>query len=149
MEPQQNPSVALIREFARTYLRLQRLFDNHLASKGMSLSRLRLLSFLESGPRRAADIGIHFGHAPRTITEAVDGLEADGLVKRLACPGDRRAKLINITPKGRKTLTASQPLYEDLLLQTVGALGQSAQISLRNVLKHLNALMTPFDGGDK
>ncbi len=38
------------------------------------------------------------------FTKLADRMEAEGLIKRVACPDDRRSSLATITPKGRRIL---------------------------------------------
>src|SRR5690606_40003864 len=44
---------------------------------------------------------------PTSVTNIVDRLEADGLVKRVPHPSDRRATLVEITEPGRQRLQAA------------------------------------------
>ena len=75
------------------FLRMHRMMNKRLAEQGASLARTKLLLFLDRrGPSRAADIADFFDQAPRTVTEAIDGLERDGLVVRRPHPPDRRAE---------------------------------------------------------
>lgn len=61
------------------FLRMHRMMNKRLAEQGASLARTKLLLFLDRrGPSRAADIADFFDQAPRTVTEAIDGLERDG-----------------------------------------------------------------------
>src|SRR6478609_9252253 len=40
----------------------------------------------------------------RGFTKLADRMEAEGLIRRVACPDDRRSSLATITPKGRRVL---------------------------------------------
>ena len=65
---------------------------------GASLPRLRLLYSLHcNGPRKMADLADELAVTPRNVTALVDGLEADGLVRRLPHSTDRRVTLIELT----------------------------------------------------
>jgi DNA-binding MarR family transcriptional regulator len=74
-----------------------------LARHGLGEGRITVLVLLlESQPeplshsRLAGLLGVTKG----SITGLVDGLEHDGLVKRCETPGDRRTRLIELTPAG-------------------------------------------------
>lgn len=108
---------------AWVYLRLQRLVDRSLAKHEASLAKIRLLAFLDEGPKRSTDVASFFGQAPRTVTQAIDALEATGHLQRVPVPGDRRAKYLILTDSGRIMLEQAQPLYEKVLIQTIGSLG--------------------------
>lgn len=129
--------LAVAKRFAWTWYRLQRLIDRRLADGGSSLSRIRLLAFLNEGPSRSTDIASFFGHAPRTVTQAIDWLETNGYVRRSAVPNDRRVKLIEITESGRVMLTKTEPLYEAITARTFGELDSEELVSLSGVLSHL------------
>jgi DNA-binding MarR family transcriptional regulator len=49
------------------------------------------------------------------LTRLIDRMEAAGLVKRQACPGDRRAIHIVLTPQGLSTRQAAWPRYAELI----------------------------------
>ena len=117
--------------FARLYLQLHRLMDRRMAENGASLASHKVLSYLEKhGARRATDIADFFGQAPRTVTEAIDGLERKGLVSREPDPSDRRAKHVSITAAGLAALQATQPLRVALIDRVFGVLepGESDQL---------------------
>jgi DNA-binding MarR family transcriptional regulator len=52
------------------------------------------------GPIRLSALATHLRIAPRSATEVVDDLETRGLVARSPDPGDRRATLVGLTPRG-------------------------------------------------
>jgi DNA-binding MarR family transcriptional regulator len=65
---------------------------------GPSTSRLRLLESLHcEGAQKMSDLADALGVTPRNITALVDGLEEEGMVRRVAHPTDRRATMIELT----------------------------------------------------
>jgi DNA-binding MarR family transcriptional regulator len=68
------------------------------------------------------------------VTEAIDGLERDGLVERTPDPNDRRAKLIQITAKGIEACARTEPLRERIIAQTFGILDQTERDALAAIL---------------
>lgn len=105
------------------YIRIHRDLDRRMAASGASLARTKLLAFIRCRDNaRSADIVAAFGFAPRTVTEAIDGLERDGLVRREADPADRRAKRILITQAGEAAIAASEPIYHELIERVFGPL---------------------------
>ena len=86
-------------ELLRDYFRRStRVIDRMMAGHGASYARARLLiEIAKQGPLRSSDLAASFNFAPRTVTEAIDGMERDGLVRRDADPDDRRAKRISLT----------------------------------------------------
>ncbi len=68
---------------------------------GISPARLSALSVLVfGGPMRLTDLAGIERVRPPTMTRLVDGLEADGYVRRRTAPGDARAIRIEATPRG-------------------------------------------------
>jgi DNA-binding MarR family transcriptional regulator len=57
-----------------------------------------------------------------TMVVTVDALEEAGLVRRVPCPGDRRARIIEVTPAGRKVVQASTRIIDDLFRGVLAAL---------------------------
>ncbi len=73
---------------------------------GLTPGQARLLRQLHraDGPLRAVDLAAALDVAPRSVTSKVDQAEADGYVRRLPDPTDRRARLVELTPAGREAL---------------------------------------------
>jgi DNA-binding MarR family transcriptional regulator len=90
---------------------------NHMpdwAGVELTMPQLKLL-FLSGGPRPmpASQMARALGMTPSTATGVVDRLVAQGLVRRLVDPGDRRVVLLQATPEG-------SALLERLLLAGLG-----------------------------
>lgn len=77
-----------------------------LAPAGVTPGQLRFLRTLQraGGPRRLGELAAALDVAPRSITAKVDQAEADGQVRRVPDPHDRRATLVELTPAGREVL---------------------------------------------
>ncbi|WP_125777662.1 MarR family winged helix-turn-helix transcriptional regulator [Antribacter gilvus] len=86
--------------------RMRRQEDSEDQRPGTSPGQLRLLRFLAHthGPVRAADVAARLEMAPRSVTSKVDQAEADGYVRRVPDPGDRRARLLELTEAGREVV---------------------------------------------
>jgi DNA-binding MarR family transcriptional regulator len=96
---------------------------NSVGTEGLSYARLRLLEDLHcQGPQKMRELADDLGLTPRNITDAVDALEHEGLVRRTAHPTDRRATLVELTDAGVDTaekelaprLSAIGDLFSDL-----------------------------------
>lgn len=85
---------------------------------------LRLLSFTRSGRLPMAKAGARLQVHPTSVTNAVDRLEAAGLVQRLPHPTDRRTTLIDITDDGRAAVAAATT---DLNARVFADIGVSAE----------------------
>lgn len=146
MEPHKDDILRVSKQFAWVYLRLQRLIDRSLSKHEASLAKIRLLAFLDEGPKRSTDIASFFGQAPRTVTQAIDALEATGHLRRVPVPGDRRAKFLELTDSGRMLIEHAQPLYERVLKQTVGSLGAAELAHFSALLGRLEAAVDLLEG---
>ena len=65
---------------------------------GISAQRLRLLNIVHChGPQKMADLAEALAVTPRNVTALVDGLEAEGLIRRIPHSTDRRVTLVELT----------------------------------------------------
>ena|SRR5437762_2755508 len=84
----------VVGDFALTFERWSRSL---IEADAPSLPRLRLLYALHcDGPQRMGDLAEALEVTPRSITALVDGLEAQGQVRRVPDPSDRRATIIEL-----------------------------------------------------
>jgi DNA-binding MarR family transcriptional regulator len=84
--------------------------DGALAPFGLTFSRfeaLALLHFSRRGALPMGKIGTRLQVHPTSVTNTVNRLERDGLVRRVASDGDRRTVLAEITPEGRRVAVAA------------------------------------------
>jgi DNA-binding MarR family transcriptional regulator len=133
----------LVSEYARLYLKLMRTLDRRMAEEGASLARTKLLICLQkNGPMRGTEIAEFFNQSPRTVTEALDGLEVKGLVVREQDPTDRRAKLVRITAKGEAAVRTTEPLRQRILEQTFGVLDEGERRDLHRLLEKVSGALS-------
>jgi DNA-binding MarR family transcriptional regulator len=101
------PSVDEAGEFLsllHTALRtVRREASERLEPAGTTPGQFRMLRFLArcDSPCRLGAVASALDVAPRSVTSKVDDAEADGLVRRTPDPHDRRATLVELTPRGR------------------------------------------------
>ena len=76
------------------------------------------------------------GVTPRNITKLVDGLESEGLVRREADPGDRRATIVGLTPDG-ETVTKESMLRNAATLELFAELSDRDRADFLRVLERL------------
>jgi DNA-binding MarR family transcriptional regulator len=130
----------LTSSFGSVFLRFTRLLDKRMAREGASLARTRVLLMIERrGPVKASDIAELFGLAPRTVTDTLDGMERQGLIRREPDPKDRRAKRILITEAGRQAVAATEPIRRELTSQVMGSLDGEEREALARILGKLDA----------
>jgi len=69
-----------------------------------SLERAGMLFRLKTGACRPGTLAQHGTRSPSAVTEIVEGLERDGLVRRESDPDDRRAVRVALTADGRRLI---------------------------------------------
>lgn len=139
----------LATDFAKLYLRTHRLLDRRMAAQGASLARTKLLIRLsDHDTLRATDLAEWFQLAPRTVTEALDGLERDGLVARTPDPRDRRVKRVSITEEGRRAIAASEPMRSGLVTRIFGTLNPDEIAQLERLVVKLTDAVTRAEAED-
>ena len=83
-----------------------------------------ILALLPESPSVALRYNDQMGYRPNHETFIEDKLTAEGLVLRVAVPGDRRAHLVRLTPKGQKAFAdhaASHEAWIDDILSGLDA----------------------------
>ncbi|MET0161191.1 MAG: MarR family transcriptional regulator [Microbacteriaceae bacterium] len=94
------------------------------------------LSTLRQSPLRLGDLAAASRVAQPTMTKIVEGLEAQGWVRREADPGDARARLVVITEAGdaalddwrRRLVAALEPQFGGLDADDVAALRRTVAL---------------------
>ena len=81
--------------------------DRALGPAGLTFARyeaLVLLAFSRQGRLPLGKMGVRLQVHPTSVTNAIDRLEEQGFVRRVAHPTDRRTTLAEITPQGREVV---------------------------------------------
>jgi DNA-binding MarR family transcriptional regulator len=103
---------AAVAQLAVRVLRLEGLLtaagDALAAPAGQSSARWRVLAAVEEAPLTVAQTARAWSLARQSVQRIADLLAADGLVAYEENPGHRRAKLVRLTPEGRRTLAQIQ-----------------------------------------
>lgn len=114
-------------------------FNAQLAPFGITFPRyeaLMLLSFTRAGELPLGKIGERLQVHRTSVTNIIDKLEADGLVRRVPHAEDRRATLAEITPAGREVAAAATDALHDGLFGVDG-LSDGEQERLTEILRVL------------
>jgi|ERR1700677_4232 DNA-binding MarR family transcriptional regulator len=115
----------------------------HLRHGGrQSSTSLSVLALLEhEGPTRISALTGAAGLSQPAMTQLVGRLHQDGLVKRVSDPHDGRAKLIDITPRGRERRTQAQRVFRDRLMELLDALPVEDQVTLSEAMRVASPLI--------
>ncbi|CAN5118774.1 MarR family transcriptional regulator [soil metagenome] len=104
---------------------------------------LVLLTFSKSGQLPLSKIGERLMVHPTSVTNAIDRLEGQGLVKRVPDSEDRRRTLAELTPAGRRLVKRSTKALMDLDFAVTG-LDEPNQNELYDLLRSLRASAGDF-----
>ncbi|WP_082131573.1 MULTISPECIES: MarR family winged helix-turn-helix transcriptional regulator [Cellulomonas] len=101
--------------------------------------QLRLLRTLDrmGRPRRLGELAEALDVAPRSVTSKVDQAAADGWVRRVPDPDDRRATLVELTAAGRERLDAVASSREAGVRARLDALDDDEQQTLLRLLRRV------------
>jgi DNA-binding MarR family transcriptional regulator len=91
----------LAREFAALSPAYFKWVQSCFAKEGVSFARMKLLGALHRmGPQIMSGLSDELGVTARNVTALVDGLEKEGLVRRVPHVTDRRATVVELTHEG-------------------------------------------------
>lgn len=80
---------------------------------GMSFIRAKALRRIVDGPMTMRELAAALGTDPPYTTVVVDDLERRGLVTRTVRAGDRRSKIVSITPDGAAQAHLAERILND------------------------------------
>ena len=113
----------------------------------ISLPRFDLLAQLERNPA-----GLMMGELSRrlmvtsgSITGLTDQLAAQGLVERTPIPADRRAFLVRLTGKGKRTFDVMAAAHEAWIIDMFSGLKYGEQAELHALLGQLKTTLQAVD----
>jgi DNA-binding MarR family transcriptional regulator len=134
-----DPAARLVEILPAVQHALARWAQSLIESAGSSPARMRLLGALHcKGPQIMSDLGDELGVTARQVTNLVDALEEEGLVRRAAHPTDRRATVIEITAAGARQ---AEQLWRPFCAQVAGLYREFPEADQRELLRLLEALL--------
>jgi DNA-binding MarR family transcriptional regulator len=91
--------------FVKALQAISKLIQADLQGTGLGESDFRVLEILlHKGAQPVNVIGPKVNLTPGSISVAVDRLHSRGLVSRVEDPGDRRVRIVDLTPAGRELI---------------------------------------------
>jgi MarR family transcriptional regulator, lower aerobic nicotinate degradation pathway regulator len=143
-----SPDTAVAEFAGQLFFRLWRASHTRIAealgSIGLTPALFGLLNVL--GARDGAiqlELATTMGIDPSTIVSLVDELETAGLAKRRPHPGDRRARQVAITPKGRQVLERGRRMASQVEDEVLQGLTASERRELLSLLRRALASAPP------
>ena len=125
-------AIALIHAAHRVEARL----EEALAGVGLSIAKFETLSILVSQDRpiSLSELAAKLVCVRSNVTQLVDRLETEGLVKRADDPSDRRAVRAEVTALGRKRQAAGTPVVNAVLQDVANKLAAVDSQKLKRAL---------------
>jgi DNA-binding MarR family transcriptional regulator len=126
---------------------LKAAVDDALRPHGLTFARyeaLVLLSFSQRGSLPMRMMGDRLQLHPTSITNIVDRLETDGLVRRLRHPSDRRTTVVEITDAGRRRLEPATAAVTGVDFGLIGLAATDAE-ELSDVLTKVRRAAGDFE----
>ena len=113
--------------------------EDALKAVGLSAAKYYVLSQLAEArePVALRELAQEQQCVPSNMTTLVDRLEADGLVRRIDDPTDRRSKRAELTGLGREKATAGAEAVAAVEAAFVESLGPTERLALEKVLSTL------------
>lgn len=118
--------------------KLRTLFDGRVREQGLTLSRARLLLLLakEEGVAQR-DLADALEIEQPSLVALLDGLERQGLIRRMPLPGDRRANSIFMTDAARAETDAVMAHVEHLRDQLLAGIASEDLGTAQKVLAQI------------
>jgi DNA-binding MarR family transcriptional regulator len=127
----------LIRSGRLAELRL----DGALGAAGLTFVKWRTLDALVKAtePLPLGALAERLGCVKSNVTQLIDRLEADGIVRRAADPDDRRSILVELTDCGRAAHHAGREALEPATQALFASFGEDDRTAMRRLLGLLQA----------
>jgi MarR family 2-MHQ and catechol resistance regulon transcriptional repressor len=131
-------SLKLFIVLSRAYKAINEHVNKVIQSNGLNPTEFAVLELLyHKGDQPLQQIGGKILLASGSITYVVDKLEQKGLLKRIACPKDRRVTYAQITDKGKQLIQEIFPEHAKQIDSLMSSLNDSEKVEAINLLKKL------------
>lgn len=144
------------REFTWRLLALARRWrvriDERLAATGLTHARWQALFWIaEHGEATQQQIADRVGVASSTMVRTIDGLEAQGFVRRVGSQEDKRANLVSLTPAARDILDGIAAAWDEVRDEVLAGLDPAeiaiCDLVVRKMLANLIAVQSASSQG--
>lgn len=116
---------------------ITRAFDKELRPHGLRATQFSLLAVLElKGPQTIGELAEVVGADRTTLTRNLALIEDQALI-RIRPGEDARARMVTITPKGRRMLQAAFPGWRKVQAALSDSIGAGTADSLRQLTREL------------
>jgi MarR family 2-MHQ and catechol resistance regulon transcriptional repressor len=122
--------------FVKALQAISKLIQADLQGTGLGESDFRVLEILlHKGAQPVNVIGPKVNLTPGSISVAVDRLHSRGLVSRVEDSGDRRVRIVDLTPAGRELIVPVFRRRAAVLEEVFAVLRPGERVQLERLLK--------------
>jgi DNA-binding MarR family transcriptional regulator len=146
-DPEAASGMAVFTAILRSYQLLNDQVATVMRSHELTFARYEVLTWLATDPESSLTlswISKTLRIPPATVTNIIDRLEDDKLVRRVPHPSDARTTLAVITPRGQKAATDATRDLNSIVYEQIG-LSERQQSQLVDLLAELRANGNEFD----
>ncbi len=109
---------------------------------GGSLGRYKVLGILNGfGPIRSGELATRCASSPSAMSEVIEALSAEGLVRRVDDPTDRRAVVVNLTDKGTAEVERVGDLMTAEVIRRIDELTPGQKARLRTAVADMTEIL--------
>jgi DNA-binding MarR family transcriptional regulator len=146
-DPEAASGMATFTAILRSYQLLSDQVEEVVKKYDLTFARYEILAWLATDPESSVTlswISNTLRIPPATVTNIIDRLERDKLIRRETHPGDARTTLAVITAKGRKVANDATEALNSTVYEQIG-LSASKRNRLVDLLAELRANGNEFD----
>jgi MarR family 2-MHQ and catechol resistance regulon transcriptional repressor len=115
-----------------------------IAARGLGLSDFAVLEvLLHKGSLPVKEIGAKVLLTSGSMTAAIDRLEKRGLLERTLDAGDRRARVIRLTPEGRPMIRSAFRGHKQAMEQAVSTVSHEDRAEMIRLLRQMGKSVEP------
>lgn len=141
-----NQSLKLFIVLSRAYRAVNENVNKLIHTYGLNPTEFAVMELLyHKGDQPLQQIGGKILLASGSITYVVDKLEQKGLLKRVACPKDRRVTYAQITEKGKSFIEEVFPDHAKQIDTLMSKLSEDERESAIMILKKLGLSQSSFE----
>ena len=131
-------SLKLFIVLSRAYKAINEHVNKVIQASGLNPTEFAVLELLyHKGDQPMQQIGGKILLASGSITYVVDKLEQKGMLRRIACPKDRRVTYAQITEEGKKFIQDIFPEHAEQIDKLMSALTETEKLEAIDLLKKL------------
>jgi DNA-binding MarR family transcriptional regulator len=146
-EPEAASGMAVFTAILRSYQLLADEVNRVMRRHDLTFARYEVLTWLATDPESSLTlswISKTLRIPPATVTNIIDRLEQDKLLRRVAHPSDARTTLAVITPRGRRVASSATEDLNTSVYRRIG-LSEPQRNELTDLLAELRASGREFD----